>query len=53
LRPGGDNVTFRCRIGTDRVEAQVVLAAIDGMLDSGSSERLLELQASLVEMVDD
>jgi len=40
-------------IGTDRVEAQVVLAAIDGMLDSGSSERLPELQASLVEMVED
>lgn len=30
-------------IGTDAAEAQVVLGAIDGMLDSGFSERLLEL----------
>jgi hypothetical protein len=29
-----------------------VLAAIEGMLDRGVSERLLELRASLVEMVD-
>ena len=26
-------------IGTDRVEAQVVLAALDGMFDRGASER--------------
>ena len=39
-------------IGTHRLEAQAVLEAIDGMLDRGPSERLLELRASLVEMVD-
>jgi hypothetical protein len=58
--PGGDGFLERLEralamdgglIGTDRVEAQAVLCAIEGMLDSGS-ERLLELQASLVEMVD-
>jgi hypothetical protein len=39
-------------IGTHRLEAQAVLVAIDGMLDRSPSERLLELRASLVEMVD-
>jgi hypothetical protein len=40
-------------IGTDMVEAPAVLAGIGGMLDRGVSERLVELRASLVEMVDD
>ena len=39
-------------IGTHRLEAQAVLVASEGMLDRGPSERLLELRASLVEMVD-
>ncbi len=39
-------------IGTDRVEAQAVLAVLDAMLDWSTSERLLELRSSLVEMVE-
>jgi len=39
-------------IDTDAVEAQALLVGIVGMFDRGVSERLLELQASLVELVD-